>query len=43
MLAETAPNDGHRRNILNGSFKYVGICLYQDANGTVWMTQDFAG
>lgn len=43
MLAETPPNDGHRKNILNKSFKYVGISLYRDDNGTVWMTQDFAG
>jgi uncharacterized protein YkwD len=43
MLAETPPNDGHRRNILSKSFKHVGISLYRDPNGTVWMTQDFAG
>lgn len=43
MLAETPPNDGHRRNILSAGFTHVGISLYQDANGTVWMTQDFSG
>lgn len=43
MLAETPPNDGHRRNILNAGFRQVGIVLYQDAKGTVWMTQDFSG
>jgi uncharacterized protein YkwD len=42
MLAETAPNDGHRKNILSKTFKHVGISLYRDAKGTVWMTQDFA-
>lgn len=42
MLAETAPNDGHRKNILSKNFKHVGISLYRDANGTVWMTQDFS-
>jgi uncharacterized protein YkwD len=42
MLAEAAPNDGHKKNILSKSFKHVGISLYRDANGTVWMTQDFA-
>jgi uncharacterized protein YkwD len=42
MLAETPPNDGHRRNILNASFAHVGISLYRDAQGTVWMTQDFS-
>lgn len=43
MMAETPPNDGHRRNILSPSFRYVGIALLRDSNGTVWMTQDFAG
>jgi uncharacterized protein YkwD len=42
MLAETPPNDGHRRNILNAGFRHVGIVLYQDTKGTVWMTQDFS-
>jgi uncharacterized protein YkwD len=42
MLAETAPNDGHKKNILSKNFRHVGINLYRDANGTVWMTQDFA-
>lgn len=42
MLAETPPNDGHRRNILSSSFRHVGICLFQDTAGTVWMTQDFS-
>lgn len=43
MLAETPPSDGHRRNILSAGFTRVGISLYQDAQGTVWMTQDFSG
>lgn len=43
MLAETPPNDGHRRNILSTSFRYVGISLFRDTSGTVWMTQDFTG
>jgi uncharacterized protein YkwD len=43
MLAETPPNDGHRRNILNSGFHRVGISVYRDSSGTVWMTQDFAG
>jgi uncharacterized protein YkwD len=42
MLAGTYPNDGHRRKILNASFTHVGIVLYRDARGTVWMTQDFS-
>ncbi|MEW2516612.1 CAP domain-containing protein [Actinacidiphila alni] len=42
MLDEKAPNDGHRRNILSSGFTHIGIDVYRDANGTVWMTQDFA-
>jgi uncharacterized protein YkwD len=42
MINEVAPNDGHRRNILNASLGQIGIDIYRDANGTVWMTQDFA-
>lgn len=42
MLAEKPPNDGHRRNILSSTFRHIGICVYRDANGTVWMTQDFS-
>lgn len=42
MLAETAPNDGHRRNILNDDFHHVGIRLFQGSDGTVWLTQDFS-
>ncbi|WP_051941106.1 CAP domain-containing protein [Phaeacidiphilus oryzae] len=43
MLAERAPNDGHRRNILSGTFQYVGITVHRTASGVVWMTQDFYG
>ncbi|WP_170323415.1 CAP domain-containing protein [Cryptosporangium phraense] len=42
MIDEVAPNDGHRRNILNPSLSQIGIDLYRDSNGTLWMTQDFA-
>ncbi|MFD9127975.1 CAP domain-containing protein [Kitasatospora sp. NPDC059571] len=42
MLAEQAPNDGHRRNILNPAFHHIGIELFRDSSGTVWMTQDFS-
>ncbi|MEV7395107.1 RICIN domain-containing protein [Streptomyces sp. NPDC091215] len=42
MLAEQAPNDGHRRNILSSSFTHVGISVVRDSSGTVWMTQDFS-
>ncbi|MFL6110494.1 MAG: CAP domain-containing protein [Catenulispora sp.] len=42
MLAEHAPDDGHRRNILSTGFHHIGISVYRDNNGTVWMTQDFS-
>ncbi|GAA3384806.1 hypothetical protein GCM10020369_15940 [Cryptosporangium minutisporangium] len=42
MIDEVAPNDGHRRNILNPSLGQIGIDLYRDAKGTLWMTQDFS-
>ncbi|WP_051970951.1 CAP domain-containing protein [Kitasatospora azatica] len=42
MLNEQPPNDGHRRNILSSSFTHIGIAVYRDANGTVWLTQDFS-
>ncbi|MEY9838077.1 CAP domain-containing protein [Streptacidiphilus sp. EB103A] len=42
MLDEKAPDDGHRRNILSSGFSRVGIAVLRDANGTVWLTQDFA-
>jgi len=43
MLAEKPPDDGHRLNILSSSFRSIGICVYRDAGGIVWMTQDFSG
>ena len=42
MLDEKAPDDGHRKNILNSGYTRVGIAVLRDANGTVWLTQDFA-
>jgi uncharacterized protein YkwD len=39
---ETPPNDGHRQNILNGSFHQIGIgCVINNATGVYWWTQDF--
>lgn len=43
MLAETPPNDGHRRNLLSDGFERIGLSIVRDGKGTVWMTQDFAG
>ena len=42
MLAEQPPDDGHRRNILSTDFHHIGISVFRDSNGTVWMTQDFS-
>jgi uncharacterized protein YkwD len=42
MLNEKPPDDGHRRNILNSSFGHIGIAVYRDSGGMVWMTQDFS-
>ena len=40
MLAEVAPNDGHRRNILSTDVVDVGIDVHV-TNGRAWVTQDF--
>jgi uncharacterized protein YkwD len=42
MLDEKPPDDGHRRNILSRSFTHIGIAVYRDPSGTVWLTQDFS-
>lgn len=42
MLAERPPDDHHRRNILSRSFNHIGIAVYRDRSGTVWLTQDFS-
>ena len=42
MLDEKPPNDGHRLNILSTSFTHIGIAVYRDSSGTVWLTQDFS-
>lgn len=41
MLAETPPNDGHRKNLLSSTFKRIGLSVVRDGNGRTWMTQDF--
>jgi uncharacterized protein YkwD len=43
MLNERPPDDGHRMNILSSSFRFIGITVFIDSKGTVWMTQDFSG
>jgi uncharacterized protein YkwD len=42
MLDEKPPNDGHRQNILSKTFTHIGIAVYRDSSGTVWLTQDFS-
>jgi uncharacterized protein YkwD len=42
MLSEKPPGDGHRRNILSRSFTHIGIAVFRDSRGTVWLTQDFS-
>ena len=42
MLDEKPPDDGHRLNILSSAFSHVGISVFRDSSGTVWMTQDFS-
>jgi uncharacterized protein YkwD len=41
MLAEVAPDDGHRRNLLNTGFKRIGLSVVRDSKGVTWLTQDF--
>jgi uncharacterized protein YkwD len=41
MLAEVAPDDGHKKNLLNTGFKRIGLSVVRDSKGLVWMTQDF--
>jgi uncharacterized protein YkwD len=42
MLDEKPPDDGHRLNILSGTYTHVGLVVVIDGKGTVWMTQDFS-
>jgi uncharacterized protein YkwD len=42
MLNEQPPNDGHRLNILSTAYTHIGIAVYRDSKGTVWLTQDFS-
>ena len=42
MLNEKPPDDGHRMNILSSIYTHIGIAVYRDSSGTVWLTQDFS-
>jgi uncharacterized protein YkwD len=35
-------SDGHRQNILNPGFTHVGVGVYCSANGSMWLTENFA-
>jgi uncharacterized protein YkwD len=41
MLNEPPPA-GHRKNLLSKSFQRIGVGIYIDAGGNVWITGDFA-
>jgi uncharacterized protein YkwD len=41
MFAEQPPDDGHRLNILSSNTN-LGVDVYVDAKGQVWLTEDFA-
>ena len=34
-------SEGHRKNILNGNFKYIGVGFYEGSNGTYYWSQFF--
>jgi hypothetical protein len=42
MLNERSPDDGHRKNILSSAFQHIGIAVFRDRHGAVWLTQDFS-
>ncbi len=42
MLAEQPPDDGHRLNLLSSTYHRVGVGIYIDSKGLVWITEDFA-
>lgn len=41
MLNEPSPA-GHRANLLSSSFHRIGVGIYIDSRGYVWITEDFA-
>jgi hypothetical protein len=40
--AHRGPRDRRRLNILSSTFTHIGIAVYRDTSGTVWLTQDFS-
>jgi uncharacterized protein YkwD len=43
MLDEQPPDDGHRLNLLSTQFTQVGVGIYIDSQGIIWVTEDFVG
>jgi len=41
MLNEQPPDDGHRKNLLSSLFHQIGVGIYIDAEGIIWVTEDF--
>jgi uncharacterized protein YkwD len=41
MYNEKPPDDGHRRNLLSSTFTHIGIDVYRDGKGRLWLTEDF--
>ena len=35
-------SDGHRQNIMNCSYTFIGVGAAKDAQGKIYWTQDFA-
>lgn len=43
MYNEKAPANGHRLNILNSHYRYVGVAIHVDrTHNKLWLTTDFA-
>jgi uncharacterized protein YkwD len=41
MYNETPPEDGHRKNLLSSTFTHMGVDVYRDSRGRLWLTEDF--
>jgi uncharacterized protein YkwD len=41
MYHETPPDDGHRRNLLSSAYTHMGVDVYRDSKGRLWLTEDF--
>ncbi len=41
MMAETPPDDGHRKNILNPNLRKIGIGVYRTFDGRTYYVTDF--